>query len=701
MQQSLLLDNRTALSDGQGERIALGKGLVLVLENGLKGKARLYRGDYLIKSVDLRDKVSRKLFVIECIELGAAKARMAEALGISRQTIHNYQEVKKHFGIQGLIHGYRLADGKDVEKQRALHAEQRPQGNKAQQVAAIRAEDREPATVSPADLNFSFGQDDRTKTVEHEAQPFAQEHDWEASRYAGCFAYWPTLIAQWRWLQLVMGYVGGGWRLFAVFLLMAGLDIRSIEQLKHVRSSEAARVLGLDRLPAKTQIWEWFYAVADQGLAKALLSDYCRYQIRAGLISVWMWFSDGHLLPYTGKEKVHYSYNTQRRMPFPGRTSQVSCDGSGRIVDFEIHEGKGQLKQWLLEVVDKWSSELPARPVMVFDREGYEASFFSRQVRDARPFVTWDKNVDRQRLADIDDERFATDFIFNGKHYSVFEQAKPFTHTPEDGGEKHSFTLRHIHIWNRTSNRRTCGLTNAETELLSLEEATRAILSRWGASENTFKHLQERHPAHYQPGFKLVESKRQEITNPAIKALQKRIERLGKGLAKLYKRLTKTARSTTKDGTPRRNSQHERLRQSIAEQEQERKALQEEKSRLPEKVDVSTLDDYRSFKRIDNEGKYLFDFVTAGVWNARQQMVDWLRAYYDREDEVVDLFYAITHCHGWVRNTADAVTVRLEPLQQPKRRAAQEQLCRKLTALGAQLPLGKHLVIEVGESPLK
>jgi len=30
-----------------------------------------------------------------------------------------------------------------------------------------------------------------------------------------------------------------------------------------------------------------------------------------------MWFTDGHLLPYTGKEKVHYSYNTQRRRRFP------------------------------------------------------------------------------------------------------------------------------------------------------------------------------------------------------------------------------------------------------------------------------------------------------------------------------------------------------------------------------------------------
>jgi len=53
-----------------------------------------------------------------------------------------------------------------------------------------------------------------------------------------------------------------------------------------------------------------------------------------------------------------------------------------------------------------------------------------------------------------------------------------------------------------------------------------------------------------------------------------------------------------------------------------------------------------------------------------------------------------------VRNSAEAVTVRLEPLQQTKRRAAQEQFCCTLTALGAQMPLGKRPVVEVGESPL-
>ncbi|WP_198246897.1 hypothetical protein, partial [methane-oxidizing endosymbiont of Gigantopelta aegis] len=83
-----------------------------------------------------------------------------------------------------------------------------------------------------------------------------------------------------------------------------------------------------------------------------------------------------------------------------------------------------------------------------------------------------------------------------------------------------------------------------------------------------------------------------------------------------------------------------------------------------------------------------------------KQMVDWLRTEYRNDNEVVDLFYAITHCHGWVRNTTNAVTVRLESLPQSKRRAAQEQFCRKLTSLGAQTPLGKRIVVEVGDSPL-
>ncbi|MCP4341775.1 MAG: helix-turn-helix domain-containing protein, partial [Desulfobulbaceae bacterium] len=382
--------------DDQEQKYALGNGFVLAFSNGEKKQCKLLHYDNPIKRVNLSDKVAKKLLVIEAAELGAIQSRLADALGISRQTIHNYRETHKYFGMEGLIHGYNPADSKSLEVQRKLHGSERAQGNKAEQVAAIRAEQREAEKAQresiQAGMNFSFGDHDRSRKVAAEQQPFSQKHVWEATRYAGLFLYWIALIARWNWLHLIMGHFGEAWRIFAVFLLMGGRNIRSIEQLKHVRKREAGRVLGLGRLPSKTLLWEWFYEAVRSGLARTLLKDYFRHQIRSGLIGLWIWFTDGHLLPYTGKEKVHYSYNTQRRMPVPGRTSQVTCDASGRIVDFVIEEGKGEMKQQILDVVEQWLPELPARPIAVFDREGYDSGFFSKLVKAEQPFVTRDKN---------------------------------------------------------------------------------------------------------------------------------------------------------------------------------------------------------------------------------------------------------------------------------------------------------------------
>ena len=702
LQQSLLFIEDDGCEPELEHFHSLGNDLFLDLQNGPKGRAILYRHGSVIQIVNLSDKVAKKRFVVHVVnDLSAQQTKLANVLEISRQTIHNYLESHKYFGDEGLVYSYNPDESKNLAKQRALHADQLPRGNKAEQVAAIRAEQREQKSQESAaqmSLNFSFGDNDRSEEVADEEQPFSEQHDWEASRYAGIVVYWIPLIVQSHWLQLIMGHFGAGWRIFSVFLLMAGLDIRSIEQMKHVRSREAGLVLGLGTVPSKSTLWTWFYEIAKQGLARTMLDDYFRLQIRAGLVSYYIWFTDGHLLPYTGKQKVHYSYNTQRRMPVPGRNSQVTCDHTGRIVDFVIDEGKGEMKQRIIEAVEKWQPEMPVRPIAVFDREGYDKAFFSQLVKAEQPFVTWDKNVDSERLAGIDEDSFTLEFTFNGKRYSVFEEEKTFSHTPDNETESHTFTLRHLIIWNHSSHRRTCGLAYGGQ---STEDAVCAILSRWGASENTFKHIQERHPLHYHPGFALAESERQEIANPEIKENKKLITRLRQGIAKLHRKLFKAKEQTNKDGVPRSNSQRQRLQNEILQQEAELKRTREEKKRLPEKVDVSTLENYRSFKRIDNEGKYLFDFVTTAVWNTRKQIVDWLRDYYQSENDLVDLFYAITKSHGWVRSTATQVTVRLEPLQQAKRRAAQEQLCRKLTAFGAQTPTGKRLVVEVGESPLK
>ena len=689
---------------GQEGRANLGRDLALELRGR---RAWLYRRGLLIKDLELSDPVATRLFVVEAVELGAKQSRLATALGISRQTIHNYRQIKKYFGLEGLIRGYSLEQ--DQRRQRRKHAGLK--GNKAKAVAAIRQCEHDRCRQlqrRQGEFNFSFGPDTEARKVAANQQPFFEEHEWVATRYAGVCTYVICLIAVWRWLALVIGHFGQAYKIFLVFLLMAARNIRSLEQMKNVRLREAGVILGLQRVLSKPKLWEWFYAAAEKGISRRLLQDYFTHQIRSGLVGVWMWFTDGHRLPYTGEERVHHSYNTQRRMPMPGHTNLVTSDTDGRIVDFEIQEGQGDLRLQILRLPAKWAELLKSeKTIQVFDREGYGAPFFSALVMDGIPFVTWDKNVNAQSLADIAPQKFVHEFEFNAKIYRVFEKDRMFTYKPQEPEnsqtekEAHSFALRRIYIWNQKSNRRTCGLAWTDEPQISTEDCTRAILSRWGASENTFKHCRDRHPLHYHPGFKLVESERQKIANPAVKEKQRLLGRLKKQLHALREKLGKANEVLNKDGTPRQNSRREQLKQDISEKEAELQRLKNEKRALPETVDVSTLEEYKSFKRIDTEGKNLFDFVTCSVWNARKQMVAWLRPVFGNDDEVVDLFYAITACHGWIKSTPTEVVVRLEPLQQARRRAAQEQLCRRLTGLLAQAPMGKWLVIEVGESPLE
>lgn len=692
--------------DKKNQKIDLGTGLEIQIIDGLKPRARLYRLNVHIKTVELSDRTARRLFVVEVVELGATKSKLAEALGISRQTIHNYIETQKKFGTEGLIHSYQLANSKNLATQRKINKEKLPKGNTARLLEEIRRKEREEKERNGKQLTlFSSDVTEEIQSVKSEEQPFSEVHDWEASRYAGVFLYLICLFSKSRWLEFVTGHFGSFYKIFMVFVLMVSRNIPSIEQFKNIHSRESGVILGLKSLPCKPKLWEWFYNAADLKRSDSLIYDYFRYQMRIGTVATWLWFIDGHLLPYTGKEKVHYSYNTQRRMPMPGRTNLVTCDISGRIVDFEIQEGKGNLREYIVKLQKRWAEELTGKPLMVFDREGYGGDFFYGLIDGGIPFVTWDKYVDTAKLAKINSEHFSEEITVNEKKYSLFEGEKEFSCTLETSGNEGDnqplkFNVRRIYIWNRSCNRRTCGLAWTGDMEISTADCARAILNRWGASENTFKHLNDRHPFHYHPGFKLKSSEKQEISNPEIKEKQASIKSLQKKLNRLYKKFSKVKSVFNKDGTSRQNSIKETLKVEIAALEAEVETIRQIKDGLPEKVDVSELENYKSFKKIDNEGKNLFDFVTSSVWNARKQMVDWLSQSFNQENEVVDLFYAITNCHGWVKSSKTEVIVRLEPIQQPKRRAAQEQLCRKLSSLGARLPSGKWLVVEVGDSPL-
>jgi len=103
MQQNMFPEHNE--SDSKNKVSSLGRGLAIhFIKPG--SEARLFRQGVFTKTVDLSDKTARRLFIVDTVELGATKALLAKALGISRQTIHNYIETQKNFGREGLIHSY-------------------------------------------------------------------------------------------------------------------------------------------------------------------------------------------------------------------------------------------------------------------------------------------------------------------------------------------------------------------------------------------------------------------------------------------------------------------------------------------------------------------------------------------------------------------------------------------------------------------
>ena len=753
----------------------LGRCYVLHLPLGIHHHGDLYFRSNFVKRVNLADKAERRIFVVELLQKDINQTRLADVLNLSRQTLHNYRESYRMFGISGLFHGYSPSQSKSDDLQSRINVNQRRPGSKARELEAMRrAKKAQIPNAKPDDLVWDGGADaeaiytlqetsiknvmpslpvqntsplpealktpsmpttvakehstldaSRTNTSttaaiidtnndENQSDkalphpllvnekvseiPYADNHGWEVNRHAGIFTMLMVLISQTQWMPRIFRLFGNGWRIFMVFAFMAISNTRSIAQMKHQRQDELGRLLGLKRLPALDALWTWFHAAADLRRSKTLLSDFFAYQIRYGVVSHRLWFTDGHPLPYTGQEQEQAARSTQMLIPMPGQTNMVTCDTKGRIVTFDIEEGHGDLRARILDLGRYAQSQsLIILPVQVFDGEDDGASFFSKLIQDKTPFITWEKNASQEQLIALQEADFTDSITINGIHYKLLEQLKTVTNTEQP---EHRFNLRRVVMQNMLTNHRVSVLCWDADLQFTLQDIAGGMLNYYGKPENTFKNNQIKHQFHYHPGFCVSESEQQIIANLQIQILEQQITTTQKKLDKLYKDHSKTKPSQKQDGSERLNCLHKRLTEAITEEEEQLQKQKDDKAKLPEHIDTSGLADYKSFKTIDKEGKNLFDFVTTSVWNARILLLDLLDDLFTNDKDRVDLLYAIFNCQGWIRSDDQWVVVRMEPLPKSSHRYAQEQLCRTLTGLSARIPGGKWLRMEVGDSPI-
>lgn len=660
----------------------IGGGFALKKTND-PNKVQLYKNGQFVKEHTLSPAIEKRLFVVDLVDRqGVTRTKLANSLGISRQSINNWVDTYRKFGSTGLIN-----NTKDSWKKNP----KRFTGNKARDLEQERLEDRQELEKNTLAINFDKELEIEEKYCGAARSLYNEEFDYKENRYSGSILYLGIADKSLNFLKQLSSIIDDYIWLPVMFLMMHVNNIHSVEQFKTVYRKEFGQIIGLKKLWNMDIVRQNIGELIDTGKAAEAKDKFIKSQIIRGIVSIWRIFLDGHFVPYTGKEKVHKGYFTQRDLMMPGRTEFFAHDSGSNIVYYDIQEGKGDIHESLRQTSRRLQSyNGGAPPLIVVDRELWGVDNFLN-LSDCR-FVTWEKNCDKALLEKLPESRFTGKLELNESTYIVFEQHKTYRNPTGK-----SIELRRIISRNIKDGETFAIVTNDKIE--NTETIADSMLNRWGCSENSFKHMGKRTKMHYNPLWKIQqESDNQQITNPEYLRLTKQLREKKQKRSKIQKELGKKEPVLKKDGTPRKSPAREQKIEIRQKLEAEINQISHQIDKCSRRIDISQTNE-KKFKVIDNESKNWWNISEMVFWNMRRKLARLLYTYLPDNRDLLPVLDAITSSRGWIKSTKEVLIVRLEPLEVPRFKDAQIQLCRYLNNQKIRLPNGKLLQYDVGIDP--
>jgi hypothetical protein len=328
--------------------------------------------------------------------------------------------------------------------------------------------------------------------------------------------------------------------------------------------------------------------------------------------------------------------------------------------------------------------------LIIADREAWGVEHFLSM--SGYRFVTWEKFSDSNELREIPEECYSEKFFVNNKAYRAFEDKKTYK-----DNKKNQITLRRIVIWNQKTDRRVaCVCQDDQETTISI---AKAMLGRWGCSENAFKHMAAQLDMHYNPKKDTSsDSSEQSIVNPQLKELKGKKTKLKKELGKTERSLGKMPLTKNKDGSLRKSKKRDALTEKVTQLKAQIIETEEKIADCPERIDINETTG-KHFKVIETEGKNYWNLAEALFWNSRKKLIEIFRRFLPNDRDLQPVLDAITQSRGWIKSTKEAMEIRLEPLETPRFKAAQIQLCRYLNEQEIRLENGKRLLYDVGPDP--
>ncbi|MEA2091529.1 MAG: helix-turn-helix domain-containing protein [Campylobacterota bacterium] len=495
--------------------------------------------------------------------------------------------------------------------------------------------------------------------------------------------------------------------MIVTWVLMALLRIKSNEGIRKKDVRSLGRLLGLDRAPEVKTLRRKLHGFVKMQKAFQWMKELAEARVAECKGPVTTIQIDGHIIAYSGKQKVGTVYSSRTKQVTKGQTENwVNLPNGGGLfmITSPFNEGLSRMLEPVVKEAVKICGQSSLN--LVFDRGGYNAEVFERLINSGHHIVTYRKGG----YEDIPLENFQKKEITIGRRtyeYAPYEKKvsiNVYTETKNKKGisvrkkTKRTLELREIRIV-RDDKRQTAILTSIPKKEMKAEKVAATLFNRTGSQENYFKYMRQEFKldatgmydtdviddidlTHPNPVYVKLEKKKARIK-------EKRRIKLEKYAAELIDcSPEEAAEILKKDG---KTKEAETIRQLNKKIDQ----LQENiKNTLP-RENVSEA----QYKRLNEECRIFQNCIRTSAFKIESKLVDMLNNIYEKPNkEVHSLIAAALKTSGSIRLDNNRVVIRLLPQSSRTRTRAINKLLLQLNHMQARIP-GSNRIIYFEQTP--
>jgi hypothetical protein len=432
-------------------------------------------------------------------------------------------------------------------------------------------------------------------------------------------------------------------------------------------------------------------------------------------------YLDGHVQCYHGRFKIGQTWSATRNRTVKGRTDTwLHLPDQTPLFYLE-----SPFNESLVKVIGKHRTEIlelfGTKPVLVFDREGWDMGFLSELDREGWKFITYRKG----NYEALPVEAFEKKATRIGKRsydhapvdieeesFNVYEKTTGKKGRPvrRKVGEK---SFREVRVLSDDAGKQTSVVTNLSCGQADAVAVCAALFERWANQENVFKYYKQEYALdamlEYNRGEKSSAGRRAEEQipgsldhpNPAYVELTRRIGELARKQTRLLAHygvvIEKQGRGEQAEGIDADQLVRliARIRASAHGRELERITTELEELRARRsKCELREQAASAGYVRLRSGIKQIVDAVKMSAGDLENELFGMLAAHYPNwEKEGRKLIVSAMCSSGSLRLESGKIVIRLEPQASPNRTRAIDAICHDLNQRQATYP-GTDLLIQ-------